>query len=143
MTHEGLLLAGQVAHEVGVNVETLRYYERRGLLPSPRRAVSGYRVYDADAVGRLRGIKRAKELGFTLKEIRQLIALRSRRRSRADVVSLLAGKMRDIDDKIRALRLLRGALEQGAATCKCGGDLSRCDVLGELGADAGSGDAET
>ena len=143
MTQEGRLLAGQVADEVGVNVETLRYYERRGLLPSPRRAVSGYRVYDAVAVGRLRGIKRAKELGFTLKEIRQLIALRSRQHVRADVVSLLVRKMRDIDEKIRALRLMRQSLEQGATNCKCGGDLSRCDVLGELGADAGSGDAKT
>ena len=67
---------GEFAHDAGVNVQTVRYYERRGLLPEPDRRPSGYREYGPDALDRLHFIKRAQELGFTLTEIRELLALR-------------------------------------------------------------------
>src|SRR5712664_1369599 len=74
-TMEGLKTA-QLANEGGVNIETIRYYERHGLLPKPPRTHSGYRVFSEDAVVRLRFIKHAQELGFSLKEIKELLSLR-------------------------------------------------------------------
>lgn len=133
MTREDRLRIGQVADAAGVNVQTLRYYERRGLLRSPRRTSSGYRVYEADTVDTLRAIKRAQSLGFTIAEIRQLMTLHSRRRSPGAVSELLAGKIREIDGKIHDLRLMRRSLQKGLETCQCGGDLSRCDALAGLG----------
>src|SRR2546425_9106850 len=72
---EGLTTA-KLAHEGGVNVETIRYYERHGLLPKPPRTHSGYRIFSEDAVKRLRFIKHAQDLGFSLKEVKELLALR-------------------------------------------------------------------
>ena len=72
------LTIGQVAAAAGVNIQTIRYYERRGLLATPRRTASGYRQYTGDAVNRIRFIKHAQELGFSLKEIQELLALRVR-----------------------------------------------------------------
>src|SRR5215468_10396737 len=69
------LTIGQVARQVGVGVETVRFYERQGLLEQPARRESGYRQYAEDVVARLRFIRRAKELGFSLKEVAELIAL--------------------------------------------------------------------
>ncbi len=70
------LTTGKVAKHAGVNTETLRYYEREGLIDIPPRTASGYRVYPADTVTRIRFIRRAKALGFTLREIRELLSLR-------------------------------------------------------------------
>ena len=133
ITREERLRIGQVADAAGVTVQTLRYYERRGLLRSPRRTSSGYRIYDADTVDTIGAIKRAQSLGFTIAEIRQLMSLHSRRRSPGAVVEMLAEKIREIDGKIRDLRLMRRSLQKGYETCKCGGDLSHCDALAELG----------
>src|SRR6266581_4859338 len=72
------LTIGQVATAADVNVQTIRYYERRGLVPTPRRTASGYRQYTDDAVARLRFIKHAQELGFSLQEIQELLGLRVR-----------------------------------------------------------------
>ena len=69
------LRSGELAKQAGVNVETLRVYERKGILPQPPRRASGYREYPPDAVDRIRFIKRAQELGFTLKEIKELLEL--------------------------------------------------------------------
>src|SRR3546814_11894879 len=69
------LTIGAVARRVGVAIDTIRYYEREGLLPEPQRRASGYRSYDESAVAQLRFIRRAKDLGFTLEEIRELLAL--------------------------------------------------------------------
>ncbi len=128
---EGLKI-GVVAKQSGVNLQTVHYYERRSLLQSPERTASGYRIYDPATVAVLRAIKRAQELGFTLKEIRELIELQARR-SPEDVLELLADKMRDLDERIRDLRLMRRSLQKGSERCKCGGDLSRCNVLAGLG----------
>ena len=133
MVREDRLRIGEVAHAAGVNVQTLRYYERQGLLPIPHRTPSGYRMYGAQTVDTLRAIKRAQALGFTLRDIRQLMAIRSRRRSVSAVREMVAGKVREIDAKIRDLRTMRRSLRDVAERCKCGGDLSRCNVLEGLG----------
>jgi MerR family transcriptional regulator, copper efflux regulator len=80
-----------------VNVQTLRYYERRGLLPEPARRGAGYRNYDEAAVRSVRFIKRAQDVGFSLEEVRELLELRDRRRSPAAVRQIAVAKLRDID----------------------------------------------
>jgi len=105
------LRIGDVAAQAGVNIETLRYYERRGILRSPKRSPAGYREYPTDTVRLIRFIKRAQELGFTLDEIEDLIALRqtpSTRRSK--VRELATAKLHAIDKKIARLSAMRDAL---------------------------------
>ena len=80
------LTIGQVANAADVNIQTIRYYERRGLLPTPRRTHAGYRQYAHDAVARLRFIKRAQDLGFSLREIQELLRLRVRHNGACDAV---------------------------------------------------------
>jgi DNA-binding transcriptional MerR regulator len=102
---------GEVAERAGVNIETLRYYERRGLLPAPQRAPSGHRRYDEETVRFLRAIKEAQAVGFTLAEIAEY--LRAARRSTAPSETLrvrMAAKIDDIDARIAALRRLRDEL---------------------------------
>ena len=120
---------GHVASLAGVNIQTLRYYERRGLLRSPRRSVSGYREYSRDIVRIVRSIRRAQQLGFTLHEIKELIHLRNARRTPADLAVLAKSKMREIDEKIRSLHAMREALRDLIRTCTCHGDPSKCRVL--------------
>lgn len=77
MSAIAILRTGELARQAGVNVETLRFYERKGLLPAPPRRASGYREYPAEAVGLVRFIRRAKELGFSLREIKELLNIRA------------------------------------------------------------------
>jgi redox-sensitive transcriptional activator SoxR len=110
---------GEVAERAGVNVETLRYYERRGLLPLPERAPSGHRRYDAETVRFLRAIKEAQAVGFTLAEIAEY--LREARRSAAPSETLrvrMAAKINDIDARIAALRRMRDELAR-VVGCAC------------------------
>ena len=122
---------GEIATNSGVNVQTLRYYERRGLIGKPRRTESGYRDYPAKTVSTVRSIKRAQSLGFTLEEIRELMGIRAARRNE-DVLILVQDKRAEIDAKLRDLRRMRRALDAVVEQCACGGDVSRCDVLAEL-----------
>jgi DNA-binding transcriptional MerR regulator len=93
---------GEVARRAGVGVETVRFYERQGLLAEPDRKASGYRQYGAEAVSVLRFIRRAKQLGFTLKEIQGLLALRlDAAATRADVRRQARAKLADVEEKIR------------------------------------------
>src|SRR5881394_2167200 len=97
-----MLSIGQVARRAGVGVETVRFYEREGLLEEPARKASGYRQYTGDVVARLRFIKRAKDLGFTLREIAELLALRSDPDNPcAEVRQRAQAKVADIDARIR------------------------------------------
>jgi MerR family mercuric resistance operon transcriptional regulator len=113
------LTIGQVARLAGVGVETVRFYERRGLLEEPSRKASGYRQYTADVVSRLRFIRRAKELGFTLSEISELLALRlDPSATREDVRRRAETKMADIEAKIEDLRRMRNALEELSINCR-------------------------
>src|SRR5262245_52061246 len=91
---------GQVARLAGVGVETIRFYEREGLLTKPKRRPSGYRVFAPDAVGRIQFIKKAKQLGFSLKEIRDLLSLRvDSRATKADVKKHVDAKIDEIDER--------------------------------------------
>jgi Cu(I)-responsive transcriptional regulator len=117
---EGLKV-GEVAKQAGVNLQTIHYYERRGLLPKPPRTASNYRAYPADAVLLVRFIKRAQELGFTLKEIKELMSLRDGGgRRRGEVRALAEAKMRDIDHKLARLQAMRNALFRLVESCACG-----------------------
>ena len=101
---------GEAAKRAGVNIETLRYYERRGLVPPPPRSHSNYRLYPNESVRLVRFVKRAQDLGFTLKEIKELLAFRNGvDASCGDVLEQALAKMRDIDDKMRALQAMRGS----------------------------------
>jgi Cu(I)-responsive transcriptional regulator len=122
----------QTAKEAGVNAQTLRYYERRGLLARPPRRGSGYREYPADAVRIVRFIKKAQELGFSLDEIEELVGLRAvRRGERHRVRAIAERKIEDIDQKIAHLQSMRGALSQLVASCHHGG-AAGCPIIDAL-----------
>lgn len=124
------LTIGQVARRAGVGVETVRFYERQGLLEEPARRESGYRQYGEAAVGVLRFIRRAKRLGFTLKEIKTLLALRVDADStREDVREQVAKKVADIDGKVAELGRMRAALLDLAATCHGTGPAPGCPII--------------
>ncbi len=128
------LLVGQVARRAGVNVETLRYYERRGLLRQPPRRPSGYREYTSEDALRVGFIKRAQKLGFTLREIEQLLRLRDDRRASCDVVrSAAQAKVEDIDQKIASLKAMRRALETLVSSCESNRSARECPILEALG----------
>src|SRR5687767_12378132 len=102
------LTIGILAKQAGLGVQTLRFYEREGLLDEPARASSGYRTYDEAALKRLRVIRRAQELGFTLKEIKDLIALQDDRVTDCDRVRVAAqAKVRDMERKIADLSRMK------------------------------------
>src|SRR5437899_6524201 len=109
---------GQVARRAGVGVETVRFYERKGLLAEPARKASGYRQYEEGEVARLRFIRRAKELGFTLKEIADLLALRLGPDNTCAAVRQRAqAKLADIEARILDLQRIRQALIGLTASC--------------------------
>src|SRR5262245_55607140 len=99
---------GEAADRGGVNLQTIRYYEREGLLPQPPRLPAGYRIYSEPTVKRVRFIKRAQELGFTLAEIRDLLSLRvDHERDRSEVRAIAEAKVADIQEKIRTLSAMK------------------------------------
>ncbi len=127
------LRTGEVAARAGVNVQTLRYYERRGLLEEPERRPSRYREYPSDAVRVIRFIKGAQELGFTLTEIAELLRLRADQTAGCSEVRAAAEtKIEDIDRKIRSLRAMRRALGVLVSSCKTDGSARRCPILEAL-----------
>ncbi|HJT75997.1 MAG TPA: MerR family DNA-binding protein [Gemmataceae bacterium] len=127
------LTIGQIAQRAQVGVETVRFYERQGLLEEPARKESGYRQYTVDVVARLRFIRRAKELGFTLKEIGELLALRlDPDTSCAEVKGRAKAKIDDIDAKIRDLQRMGQALGKLVASCRGRGPISACPILDAL-----------
>lgn len=127
------LKVGEVAKQAGVNLQTVHYYERRGLLPKPPRTGSNYRAYPASAVRRVRFIKRAQVLGFTLHEIGELLSLQAAPRSRcADVRERAQAKIRDIDARVRSLQAMRRALTTLIAECVEQEPVSRCPILEAL-----------
>ncbi len=124
---------GQVAKTAGVGIDAVRFYEREGLLAKPARRPSGYREYSPDVVVHLRFIRRAMELGFSLKEIRELIALETDPAATAGDVRVLAEeRLADIEGKIRALQRMRRALRNVTEKCPGGGPTSRCSILRTL-----------
>jgi len=120
----GGLRSGEVAGRAGVNIETLRYYERRGLLAAPRRSLGGHRLYPPDTVALLGVIKAAQRLGFTLDEVAELLDAGRRRHPTADLRQRVIDKMAEIEQKIADLTAIHGALGQMvAANCD---SLSNC-----------------
>ena len=127
------LKTGELAKHAGVNVETLRFYEREGLLPEPPRRVSGYREYPPDAVQRIRFIQRGKELGFTLREIKGLLELRvDPQTTCAQVMQRTAEKIADVKRKISDLKAIDRALNKLMNTCSGRGPIDECPILNHL-----------
>lgn len=125
---------GQVARRAGVGIDTVRYYERNHLLPEAQRRISGYREYGDGDVRRLRFIRRAKELGFTLAEIRELLALSSDRERGVRGVKVRAeARLTEVDRRIRELQQVRRGLKHLIAACPGHGPLDRCPILTALG----------
>lgn len=133
----GNLTVSQVARQGGVNLQTVRYYERQGLLTPSSRTESGYRIYQPDAIRRLRFIKRAQDLGFSLSEIGELLSLRVDADARsADIRVRAQGKLADIEDKIRHLQAIHASLAQLIQSCGGRGPAAECPILENLdGAD--------
>ena len=127
------LTTSEVAKQGGVNLETVRYYERRGLLPKPPRNATGYRAFEPDAVRRLRFIRHAQALGFSLHEIKDLLALRVKAGvSSADVRWRAEAKLVDIDEKLKTLRAMKKVLTRFTESCSGAGPISRCPILAAL-----------
>jgi Hg(II)-responsive transcriptional regulator len=127
------LTIGQVAKAADVHVETLRYYERRGLVPKPPRSTSLYRRYPEDTVARVQFVKHAQELGFSLREIHELLRLRAAPRARcADVKGRAETKITEVDAKIRALQAIRRALTRLVSQCDGELPVSACPILESL-----------
>ena len=130
---EDKLRIGEVAERAGVNIQTLRNYERRGLLAEPDRRPSGYREYSPEAVRVVRFVKRAQELGFTLGEVEELLRLRvDRRASCADVRARARAKIADVEGKVRSLHAIKRALETLLASCRAEGSTRECPILEAL-----------
>lgn len=127
------LRIGEVARQAGVNVQTLRYYERRRLLEKPTRSGSGYREYPPVTVGLIRFIKRAQDLGFALNEVKSLIALRGAAgRNRREARALAEARIRDIDRKMTRLQAMRRALAGLVGECACREDGPMCPIIEAL-----------
>jgi len=124
---------GEIARAARTGADTVRFYERSGLLPKPGRTRSGYRRYSPDAVLRLRFIVHAKALGFSLREIKELLALRvTPGKSCADVRELATQRIDEIDRRIAALLRVRQALETISASCTGAGPVSDCPIVEAL-----------
>lgn len=127
------LTIGDVAKQADVHVETLRYYERRGLMARPPRSMSNYRLYPEDTVRRLRFIKHAQALGFSLKEIKELLSLRAAPKARCtDVRRRAEAKIKDIEEKIRSLQAMKKALAKLVAECVGREPITDCPILDAL-----------
>ncbi len=128
-----MLRIGEVANKSHVGVETVRFYEREGLIALPKRNVSGYRQYSESAIKQIQFIKHAKTLGFSLKEIRELIKLKSTSDARCkSIKSTAKAKIADIQEKIDALKRMKMALEPLVAQCKSSDPISDCPILNAL-----------
>lgn len=127
------LTIGAVAKRVGVAIDTIRYYEREGLLPEPERRASGYRSYGEGTIAQLRFIRRAKDLGFTLDEIRELLALSADRQRGVKAVKQRAQQRLDaIDLRIAELQRVRNGLAQLVESCPGHGTPEQCPILRAL-----------
>jgi Cu(I)-responsive transcriptional regulator len=126
---------GRAAEASGVSAKMIRHYESVGLLPAAGRTVAGYRIYRDSDVHILRFIRRARDLGFSMKEIGALVGLwQNRRRASSDVKKLAARHTRQLDEKIRELQAMRDSLAHLAEHCH-GDDRPDCPILEELAAE--------
>jgi Hg(II)-responsive transcriptional regulator len=129
---EGLKV-GMVAKRAAVNLQTIHFYERKGLLPKPPRTASNYRMYSEDAVRRVRFIKRAQELGFALRDVKELLSLRATPGTRCgDIRQRAMAKLRDIDEKIGTLQAMHKALTKLIGECAGSRPITACPILEAL-----------
>ena len=127
------LKIGQVAKQSDLTVETIRYYEQRGLIPKPNRLDSGYRVYPESILTRLNFINRCKDLGFSLQEISELLSIQiNPENSSALVKEQVEHKIELVKDKISELQKLQGSLEQLSGLCCGEGSVSDCPIIDYL-----------
>jgi MerR family copper efflux transcriptional regulator len=127
------LSIGELARQANVNIETIRYYERRGLISEPPRNKSGHRQYSREAVRRTDFIKRCQSLGFSLKEIEEILELRITSESTcADMKSRVTEKLNDVVRKIDQLALIHDALSRLQKKCSGKGPIGNCPILEEL-----------
>lgn len=127
------LTIGQLARMMGVNVQTIRYYERLKLLEPSARRPSGYRLYSHEEGRRLRFIKNAQALGFTLREIDELLALRVTSTTRChDVQKKAQAKLAQVESKVDDLQILARALKRLIQACSAGRPIERCPILMSL-----------
>lgn len=126
---------GQLAQHAGVAIDTVRYYERQGLLPQPQRRASGYRQYGQQDISRLRFIRRAKDLGFSLQEIHDLLRLSGNHEAdRAEVRVLATQRLADIERKLRELEAMRATLATLVGQCSGHGSVQGCPIIDTLAA---------
>ncbi len=133
MKNPDALTIGKLARHGGVNIMTIRYYERRGLLPAPARSASGYRLYADDAVRRLQFIRQAQLLGFSLSEIQDLLSLRMQPGTTcADIRMRAKEKIAAVEKKIEDLERIKNALTALASACRGTGPTADCPILEAL-----------
>jgi MerR family transcriptional regulator, mercuric resistance operon regulatory protein len=132
MDGAGRITIGGLSKSTGTNVETIRYYERAGLLPAPARSAGGYRMYGTTQAKRLNFIRRARALGFSLADVRKLLTLADqRRRPCADVRPVAAAHLTDVREKIADLRQMERVLKETVARCGAGTG-SQCPMIDAL-----------
>ena len=130
------LKIGDLGRATGTKVVTIRYYEKIGLLPAPDRSVGNYRTYDAAALERLRFIRRCRDLGFSLDQVRELLSLASDvARPCAEVDQITDTHLADVERKITDLQSLAQELRRISATCNGGGTISNCRILDAIAPD--------
>lgn len=127
-----MVTIGKAALQAGVSVDTVRFYERSGLLGKARRTASGYRVYDDTDVARLRFVRRAKALGFTLEEIAGLLALNDGVGRRSSVRAVAQRRLTEIEQRIADLDRVRRSLAHLVRQCHGDGDLAGCPIIESL-----------
>lgn len=131
------LTIGKLAKQAGLTIDTVRFYERRGLIEEPARTKSNYRIYPEEDVVRLTFIKKAKSLGFSLNEIKELLTLQhDPEASKADIKKWIEIKIREIRCRIKDLSRILSALEQLAVSCDGHGPVSECSILEALTGDS-------
>jgi Hg(II)-responsive transcriptional regulator len=126
------LSIGQLAKETGTNIETIRYYERRGLIPEPPRRESGYREFTPQYVERIRFIKQAQTLGFTLREISELLAVADGKPACKDIRKFAEDKVADIEARIHDLQKMKMVLNDLIKRCLGKREISECPIVESL-----------
>ena len=134
------LSIGEVAKATGIKVVTLRYYEQLGLVPAPVRTNGNYRAYSVDDLRRLRFIRRCRDLGFTLDQVRELLRLSSKKNQKCSEVDRITRRhLTDVEKKISDLKLLAKVLQRISSRCRGDGLIADCRIIEALSPDASTG----
>jgi len=124
---------GQIAKKSGISVDTIRYYEKEGLLEKPQRKDSGYRQYNDDVIERLSFIYQAKSLGFTLTQINELLSLEVKKGTTSkDIKNISQSKLKDIEEKIKMLKKMQKILKELVTQCSGKGPVEQCPILNAI-----------